>query len=159
MVSANREAFGFEDACHRIALLHRGDVHDSGAFRFAQQAYKALLLGNVSRGVIDLVVQVRAVHPEIERLRRLQPEKARDVLQDAAASRWRSSARTGGRPSACTALPSDRKAGRKSCPHSDTQCASSTTKRSTLIERSVCMNAGSSSRSGVANTKSIAPEP
>ena len=82
MVSANREAFGFEYTRHRIALLHRGDVHDSGALCLAQQAYKALLLGNVSRGVMDLVVQVRAVHSEIEHLRRLQSEKARDVVED-----------------------------------------------------------------------------
>ena len=42
-------------------------------------------------------------------------------------------ASTGGRLSALIAAPRERKAGRKSCPQSDRQCASSTTKRSMVM--------------------------
>ncbi len=62
------------------------------------------------------------------------------------------SASTPGRPSASTAVPISRKAGRKSKPHCDRQCASSTTSNSTGRAPSAAMNPAFANCSGVENT-------
>jgi len=66
------------------------------------------------------------------------------------------SASTGGRPSASIAAPSRRYSGRKSCPHSLTQCASSTTNSEIGATASSSITDGFASCSGARKRNSRA---
>ncbi len=68
-------------------------------------------------------------------------------------------AATGGFPSASRTAPSRRYEGRKSCPHSETQCASSTARSETWSSARRRWNPSASKRSGATYRRRTSPRP
>ena len=117
---------------HGLDGLHRRGVDDAGALgssheRRAARCQLVVLAGHLD----DAVVQVGPVDAGADDLEAIDAELAARCRRSPPASRSRSARGSSAGRGAAGRRPISRKAGRKSWPHCETQCASSTTSRLT----------------------------
>jgi hypothetical protein len=131
----------------RVHVLARRCVHDGRALAPAQELQEEAVLFAVVLGAQHVPHQVAPVEPGDQRGRVAQGELADDVAPHLL--RGSGGERGDGRVAQrVRTSPRRRYDGRKSCPHSDTQCASSTASSDTSRRESRSWKLSASKRSG-----------
>ena len=120
----------------------------------AQHSHELLVLLALVCNSLHFEMKVRTIDAGLYDAKLSDVQLLLDVGRDFRSGR-RGNASTGGDPSDFTAEPSDRYAGRKSCPHSEMQCASSITTKLIVCFRKSARNSCVVNRSGVIKMKSL----